>query len=386
MKSFAPPEPERADAVEILLQISKRDEGTLTIRPDPLRVLEIIKPLTMTIDDLVTYWYSHSFPIKPVKKIDLTLPCHTLPTNFVNSKFFSHKACNIEVMIPWFQVILNTAARVMHCAFPITNDTNFIVPQPSENDLDQQLLRHLLWHWEATHSTSLVFVYQTPYTLNERDMQDFVQCYSLPPFQRDSENEYSLNRYRLWAKVWDACASNRSHYFVLSSYNQWVFGIFSRSMKTAFVSRVYSYMSDSPTILQLLVYWLASSSNGTIQGTFDIPHVPESTLPPLSEDCEMDAVHESTGPCRPPLWQGHGEPGQDADVDLRSILSGEGSLHSTYDKTVLQNPDVKNWVEKSDLTTRRAIDEDDFVFLPRAAPRRADDEFIINELQGEWMV
>jgi len=44
-------------------------------------------------------------------------------------------------------------------------------------------------------------------------------------------------------------------------------------MKTAFVSQVYSYMSDSPTILQLLVYWLASSSNGTIEGTFDIPQV-----------------------------------------------------------------------------------------------------------------
>jgi hypothetical protein len=71
---------------------------------------------------------------------------------------------------------------------------------------------------------------------------------------------------------------------------------------------------------------------------------------------------------------------------LRSILSGEGSLHSTYEKTVLQNPDVKKWVQKSDITTRRAIDEDDFVILPGAASRRADDEFIVNELQGEWMV
>jgi hypothetical protein len=44
-------------------------------------------------------------------------------------------------------------------------------------------------------------------------------------------------------------------------------------MKTAFVSQVYSYMNDSPTILQLLVYWLASSSDGAIQGTFDIPQV-----------------------------------------------------------------------------------------------------------------
>ena len=85
----------------------------------------------------------------------------------------------LHSMIPWFQVILNTAARVMHCAFPITNTTNFIVPQPSENDLDQKLMRHLLWYWGATHSASLVFVYQTPFSLNEHEMQDFVQCHSV---------------------------------------------------------------------------------------------------------------------------------------------------------------------------------------------------------------
>ena len=80
------------------------------------------------------------------------------------------------------------------------------------------------------------------------------------------------------------------------------------------------------------------------------------------------------------------EPGEDAGVDLRSMLSGEGSLHSTYENGILQNPDIKKWLQKSDTTTRRAVDEDDFVFVPRAAPRRVDDEFIVNELQGEWMV
>lgn len=49
-------------------------------------------------------------------------------------------------------------------------------------------------------------------------------------------------------------------------------------MKTAFVSQVYSYMNDSPTILQLLVYWLASSSNGAIPGTLDIPQVSKLVL------------------------------------------------------------------------------------------------------------
>jgi hypothetical protein len=51
------------------------------------------------------------------------------------------------------------------------------------------------------------------------------------------------------------------------------------AMKTAFVSQVYSYRNDTPTILQLLVYWLASSSNGTIESTFDVPQVSKPSTP-----------------------------------------------------------------------------------------------------------
>jgi hypothetical protein len=94
-------------------------------------------------------------------------------------------------MIPWFQVILNTAARVMHCAFPVTNNTNFILPRPSEND-DQKSMRHLLWYWGATFSTSLVFVYRTPFTLGERDMQEFVQCYSVSLQVKNQTDDISL--------------------------------------------------------------------------------------------------------------------------------------------------------------------------------------------------
>jgi hypothetical protein len=80
------------------------------------------------------------------------------------------------------------------------------------------------------------------------------------------------------------------------------------------------------------------------------------------------------------------EPGEEADVDLRSMLSGEGSLASAYENAVLQNPDINKWIQKSGITSRRAVDEDDFVILPPAAPGRTDDDFIINEPQGEWMV
>ena len=103
----------------------------------------------------------------------------TFPDNFLHS------------MVPWFQVILNTAARVMHCAFPVTNNTNFFLPGPSEN-ADQKSMRHLLWYWGATYSTSLVFVYRTPFILNEREMQDFVQCYSVGLRMNNQIDNFSL--------------------------------------------------------------------------------------------------------------------------------------------------------------------------------------------------
>jgi len=61
----------------------------------------------------------------------------------------------------------------------------------------------------------------------------------------------------------------------------------------------------------------------------------------------------------------------------------------TFDirKNYLAKSRYQKWVQKSDITTRRGIDEDDFVILPEVPLRRADsDEFIMNELQGEWML
>lgn len=41
---------------------------------------------------------------------------------------------------------------------------------------------------------------------------------------------------RLWAKVYDGCTQNHAHFFVITTYREWVFGAFSKGQ-----------CSDSPT-------------------------------------------------------------------------------------------------------------------------------------------
>lgn len=53
-----------------------------------------------------------------------------------------------------------------------------------------------------------------------------------PPFKfpdgRANAGKPLKNPYRLWAKIYDVCSHNQSHWFVLTTYWGWVFGAFSQ--------------------------------------------------------------------------------------------------------------------------------------------------------------
>ena len=81
---------------------------------------------------------------------------------------------------------------------------------------------------------------------------------------------------------------NNTHWFVLTNYNLWVFGHFSSGAccsllfalpslivfsgwTTAFVSPVFNYDSETPTVMECLTFWLASASQAP--GSKAIPKV-----------------------------------------------------------------------------------------------------------------
>jgi hypothetical protein len=82
-------------------------------------------------------------------------------------------------------------------------------------------------------------------------------------------------------QLWDICYARRAQYFVLTTYDDWILGNFSecRSLLThpyyhtltlvsigwtsSFVSYPRKWHVKTPTILESLVYWFASSMNKT---------------------------------------------------------------------------------------------------------------------------
>ncbi|CAE6393229.1 unnamed protein product [Rhizoctonia solani] len=69
---------------------------------------------------------------------------------------------------------------------------------------------------------------------------------------------------KLWASIYDDCVRGGTHYFVLTTYNQWAFGAFSRGWTTAWVTPPKPYNAGSPTVpgptvLQSILFWMHSA-------------------------------------------------------------------------------------------------------------------------------
>ncbi|KAG9087920.1 hypothetical protein FRC06_002306, partial [Ceratobasidium sp. 370] len=69
---------------------------------------------------------------------------------------------------------------------------------------------------------------------------------------------------KLWATIYDDCVRGDTHYFVITTYNEWAFGAFSRGWTTAWITPPKPYNAGSasvpgPTILQSLLFWMHSA-------------------------------------------------------------------------------------------------------------------------------
>ncbi|KAH7096200.1 hypothetical protein BKA62DRAFT_676067 [Auriculariales sp. MPI-PUGE-AT-0066] len=74
-----------------------------------------------------------------------------------------------------------------------------------------------------------------------------------PPHRRYSPAELA------WAKLYDAAERRGARYFVVSTYNQWLFGCFSEGYSTAWVSAPIVCDSTGPNVVDVLMFWFASA-------------------------------------------------------------------------------------------------------------------------------
>ncbi|KAJ7632591.1 hypothetical protein FB45DRAFT_508821 [Roridomyces roridus] len=283
----------------------KSHQNHLKVRPQAWRRLESIYSFDeVSIDDIVVSWVDSHIPDESLGVEDedaetgerLTIPC---PPVFKIPFHNERRPTDIMRLSPWLDNLpLMTVQRAIHVVYPETRPWAFVLSD--ENDEDRKLFQYFMWtlplsEEETTQERlvevgrrSVVVAFQPPWILSEQDIKEFAECRSFPPF-RVPGNAFPTpleSKERLWAKIWDTCVSRNTPWFVLTSYNQWVFGVFSAGWTAAFVTGVYQFDGYSPTIVEWLSFWIASAMR--LKGWRSIPKVcDEPPHDPLETTCTV---------------------------------------------------------------------------------------------------
>lgn len=297
----------------------KSHRNTLSTRFRKHRHLTAIHYLGPSFDEIVNEWISARLPAKSTgfrgedqqSGEALTVPstrrfkvCTAVPAPAADS-------ARLWTWVHHFP--LRTVQTVLHIIFPKIQDWDFVSDDSGTDNADIYKEFYFTDTRNPTspeiRSNSVVVVCQPPWVLSDEDMWQFTELKSLP-----MDNVPLRAKERLWAKVWDTCVRRQSTYFVVTSYQQWVFGAFSRGFTHAFVSPPMGAQSRDPTVIQAAIYWLASAL--AVEYGYVPPYVPEPVdfvmgdipVPPHDNDDTatiIDSLSSWTGKSEEPASSAH---------------------------------------------------------------------------------
>lgn len=117
---------------------------------------------------------------------------------------------------------------------------------------------------ESEHRLSdvkLVTVTMPMWCFANKDMLDFCskQEFVNPASLAKEGLENVSASTRLWARLHDYCFCHDAHYFVITTYNQWIFGAFSAHWTTGFATQPMKFDAANPNVVQTLLFWMHSS-------------------------------------------------------------------------------------------------------------------------------
>ncbi|KAJ7303645.1 hypothetical protein DFH08DRAFT_722000 [Mycena albidolilacea] len=165
-------------------------------------------------------------------------------------------------------------------------------------DTGRKVFQYFLWSFSGSGKPTmygaalvpvprdlLIVLFQPPWVLSEQDIHEFWRfnsSLSFPHFSATSGPVHVAalqSRERLWGKIWNIYAINKTRWSVLTSYDRWVFGIFSEGLGLGFTLllkrriRASAFPADArgPTILEFLVFWVACAMR--LPGGCRIPNV-----------------------------------------------------------------------------------------------------------------
>ncbi|KIY50881.1 hypothetical protein FISHEDRAFT_71192 [Fistulina hepatica ATCC 64428] len=273
----------------------KSHSNALAVRAEAYRDhFRDVFTIDKSLDRLVTNWVNNYVPSEPIEQDDmdplsgeaLTLPRvgQHVPT--------PKRPSDLRRMTSWIEDFpLMTAQRVLHLIFPEdTRDYSFRFADETHREPDFGIFSSYLWSTtldmdgvlphirSELEGRQVLVAVQPPWVLSDADMDEFASARRFPRSKgKDCAFPADLqSKDRVWAKarhLWDACVSRNTHWFILTNYNSWVFGGFSLGWTTAWISGVYPEYFSSPTILECLVFWLASATQ--LPGGVTIPKVKE---------------------------------------------------------------------------------------------------------------
>ncbi|KAL0948395.1 hypothetical protein HGRIS_010977 [Hohenbuehelia grisea] len=286
--------------------------NSLSVLPAPWRELKVIHAFEkLHLEKTVLQWIMR-LPSSPVVNFDndkLAGEYIAVPSPLFNvSEPNMPPPVTLHRIMTWLDnVPLTTVQRIMHIVYPQTIGWGFY--QNEAKHLDREIFDYFMWTNSLASfgdckdfgGRSLLLAYQPPWVLSKMDMKEFASSDSIPPFSvNDSGYPIPLKKrkHRIWLKIYDECVKKDCHWFILTSYSQWIFGCFLNGRETAFHSAVYECDSYRPTVLQFLIYWVACAMKlpgcaklaqaqsldlGPLAHTVDIPHVRgEVSVAPLA--------------------------------------------------------------------------------------------------------
>ncbi|KIO18586.1 hypothetical protein M407DRAFT_157538, partial [Tulasnella calospora MUT 4182] len=210
-----------------------------------------------------------------------------------------------------------TAARVLHVSDPETLGWTY---QPVGGKKTMGMLSDLCWQKPPPGNSSvkeetirrLVLEVKAPWVLDLELFTAFVNTPKIPTFDeirkakgvgssspdvnwtttRDNPLDKTFQpmgqpsiRFskveNIWAQIYDYCVTQGNFFFILTTYDYWVFGVFSADYSAAKVTDPLPFDLSEPNILECLVYWTQSAR--LVPGMFEIPWVSDSFEPPRDQ-------------------------------------------------------------------------------------------------------
>ncbi|KAG2154873.1 hypothetical protein DEU56DRAFT_386221 [Suillus clintonianus] len=240
----------------------KSRRSTLTVGPRHRNLANIVF-LDSAFDGLVNDWIEEHVPNRSLCLYDEDRQTGERFTVRSSQRFnvpelLLPAASDINRVCDWLDNFpLQTVQRVFHIMFPATKDWGFTT---LDDDGCDDNFKKFYWTDENQdhadiRDASVIVACQPSWIMSDEFMWQFTQLKSLP----EGTTRPLRGKERLWGKLWDTCVHNQTPFFVLTSYQQWVFGMFSRGWTTVFVSPVIDAQSRSPTVMHALLYWLGSA-------------------------------------------------------------------------------------------------------------------------------